>query len=64
MRQEANRYLRGIRRDEEPETFHAAELHGQDKYIALCDGRGLIPLPGRFDPADSAACPTCRSLSA
>jgi hypothetical protein len=43
-------------------TIHAAELHRQDEYIALCDGRAVIPLTGRFDPADPAACPLCRSL--
>jgi hypothetical protein len=45
-------------------TVHAAELHRQDEYIALCDGRAVVPLAGRFDPADPAACPLCRSLSA
>jgi hypothetical protein len=63
MRQETSRYLRGTRRGEEPETIHAAELH-RDEHIALCDGRAVAPLPGRFDPLDPAACPLCRSLSA
>lgn len=45
-------------------TIHAAELHRHDEYIALCDGRAVMPLPGRFDPVDPAACPLCRSLSA
>jgi hypothetical protein len=45
-------------------TIHAAELHRQGEHIALCDGRAVVPLPGRFDPADPAACPLCRSLSA
>jgi len=64
MRQETSRYLRGTRRGEEPETIHAAELHQQNEYIALCDGRAVAPLPGRFDPLDPASCPLCRSLSA
>jgi hypothetical protein len=64
MRPETSRYLRGTRRGEEPVAIHAAELHRQDEYIALCDGRAVMPLPGRFDPADPAACPLCRSLSA
>lgn len=54
----------GTRRDEEPVTIHAAELHEQDECIALCDGRAVMPLADRFDPADPAACPMCRSLSA
>jgi len=57
MRPETSRYLRGTRRGEEPLTIHAAELHRQDEYIALCDGRAVTPLPDRFDPADPAACP-------
>jgi hypothetical protein len=64
MKPETSRYLRGTRHGEEPVTIHAAELHRQEEYIALCDGRALTPLPGRFDPADPAACPLCRSLSA
>jgi hypothetical protein len=64
MKQETSRYLRGTRRGEEPETIHAAVLHRQHEYIALCDGRAVVPLPGRFDPVDPAACPLCRSLSA
>jgi len=56
--------LRGTRSGEEPLTIHAAELRRQDSYIALCDGRAVVPLPGRFDPGDPAACPQCRSLSA
>jgi hypothetical protein len=64
MRRETSRYLRGTRRGEEPATIHAAEMHRQDEYIALCDGRTVAPLEGRFDPADPAACPLCRSLSA
>ncbi len=64
MRQATSRYIRGTRRGEEPETIHAAELHRQNEYIALCDGRGVVRLQGRFDPLDPAACPLCRSLSA
>jgi hypothetical protein len=64
MEPEASRYLRGTRPGEEPVTVHAAELHRQDEHTALCDGRGVVPLPGRFDPADPAACPLCRSLAA
>jgi hypothetical protein len=56
--------LRGTRPGEEPATIHAAELHGQDEYIALCDRRAVAQLPGRFDPGDPAACPQCRSLAA
>ncbi len=59
-----SRYLRGTRPGEEPATIHAAELHGQDEYRALCDGRAVVPVPGRFDPGDPAACPQCRSLAA
>jgi hypothetical protein len=64
MRPGSSRYLRGTRPREEPLTIHAAELHGQDEYIALCDGRAVVQLPGRFDPGDSSACPLCRSLAA
>jgi hypothetical protein len=64
MRPASSRYLRGTRPGEEPVTIHAAELHGQDEYIALCDGRTVMPLAGRFDPGDPAACPQCRSLAA
>ena len=64
MKQATSRYLQGTRRNEEPQTIHAAELHGQHEYIALCDRRALVPLSGRFDPLDPAACPLCRSLSA
>jgi hypothetical protein len=64
MRPESSRYLRGARPGEEPVTIHAAELHGQDEHLALCDGRPVVPLPGRFDPADPAVCPLCRSLAA
>ncbi len=64
MRPESSRYLRGTWPGEEPVTIHAAELHQQDEYAALCDGRAVLPLPGRFDPADPAACPLCRSLAA
>lgn len=64
MKSESSRYLRGTRPGEEPVTIHAAELHRQDEQIALCDGRAVVPLPGRFDPADPAACPLCRSLAA
>ncbi|HUB42859.1 MAG TPA: hypothetical protein VMA72_28730 [Streptosporangiaceae bacterium] len=64
MRPGPSRYLRGTRSGEEPLTIHAAELRRQDSYIALCDGRAVVPLPGRFDPGDPAACPQCRSLSA
>ena len=60
----SSRYLRGTRPGEEPMTIHAAELHGLDKYTALCDGRTLVQLPGRFDPGDASACPQCRSLAA
>ncbi len=45
-------------------TIHAAVLHGEDQYTALCDGRAVVSLPGRFDPGDPAACPLCRSLAA
>jgi len=64
MRPGSSRYLRGTRPGEEPVTIHAAELHAQDEHIALCDGRAVMPLPGRFDPGDPAACPQCRSLAA
>jgi hypothetical protein len=64
MRPGTSRYLRGTRPGEEPATIHAAELHGQDEYIALCDRRAVAQLPGRFDPGDPAACPQCRSLAA
>ena len=64
MRPASSRYLQGTRPGEEPVTIHAAELHGQDEYIALCDGRAVVQLPGRFDPRDPAACPLCRSLAA
>jgi hypothetical protein len=64
MRPGSSRYLRGTRPSEEPVTIHAAELHGQDEHIALCDRRAVKPLPGRFDPGDPAACPHCRSLAA
>ncbi|HXB48886.1 MAG TPA: hypothetical protein VNW50_14085 [Streptosporangiaceae bacterium] len=60
----SSRYLRGTRSAEEPLTIHAAELRRQDEYIALCDGRAVVQLPGRFDPGDPAACPLCRSLAA
>jgi hypothetical protein len=49
MRPETSRYLRGTRHGEEPLTIHAAELHRQDEYIALCDGSAVVPLPGRFN---------------
>jgi hypothetical protein len=64
MRPGSSRYLRGTRPGEEPVTIHAAELRRQDEYIALCDGRAVAQLPGRFDPGDPAACPQCRSLAA
>lgn len=64
MRPETSRYLRGTKPGEEPVTIHAAVLHGQDEYIALCDSRPVVPLPGRFDPADPASCPLCRALAA
>ena len=63
LRPGSSRYLQGTRPGEEPVTIHAAELHGQE-YIALCDGRAVVQLPGRFDPGDPAACPQCRSLAA
>ena len=56
--------MRGTRPGEEPLTTHAAELHGKDDYIAVCDGRAVVQLPGRFDPGDPSACPQCRSLAA
>jgi hypothetical protein len=56
--------LQGTRPGEEPLTIHAAELRGHDEYIALCDGRAVVQLPGRFDLGDPAACPQCRSLAA
>jgi len=64
MRPGSSRYLRGTRPGEEPVTIHAAELHGYDEYLALCDGRPVAQLPGRFDSSDPAACPQCRSLAA
>jgi hypothetical protein len=64
MRPGSSRYLRGTRPGEEPMTIHAAELRRQDEYIALCDGRAVEQLPGRFDLGDPAACPQCRSLAA
>jgi hypothetical protein len=64
MKSQSSRYLRGTRAGEEPVTIHAAVLRGQDEYTALCDNRAVVPLPGIFDPGDSAACPLCRSLAA
>lgn len=64
MQSQSSRYLRGTRPGEEPVTIHAAVLHQQDEYTALCDNRAVVPLPGTFDPVDPAACPQCRSLAA
>jgi hypothetical protein len=64
MISQPSRYLRGTRPGEEPVTIHAAVLHAQDDYTALCDSRAVVPLPGIFDPSDPAACPHCRSLAA
>jgi hypothetical protein len=64
MSAQPSRYLRGTRPAEEPATVHAAVLHAQDEYTALCDNRAVAPLPGTFDPGDPAACPQCRSLAA
>ncbi|HEY7324857.1 MAG TPA: hypothetical protein VH520_08520 [Streptosporangiaceae bacterium] len=64
MQSQSSRYLRGTRPGEQPVTIHAAVLHGQDDYTALCDNRAVEPLAGTFDPDDPAACPQCRPLAA
>lgn len=57
-------YMKGRRLSEQPQLVHATVPRGDGVFVALCDAQGVVPMGGRFDPADGADCQQCRNLAA
>jgi hypothetical protein len=55
-----SRYLAGVRPPDP--TVHAAELGKPDEYLALCDGKPVVPIGGSFEADADDACPACRRI--
>jgi hypothetical protein len=56
-------YMRGSRPSDQPPVTHAMQPRGDGLFAALCDDQPVVPLQGRFDPAEAGACPLCAKLT-